>query len=148
MTLSHQGQGHSRRETVVVKTMDPHGPPTPLEAIRELRYYEVLHPKLSIAKPEIYFLTTDEATGFHVIVMEDLSPAHRIPTHPYQWTQEEINPVLRAYAHLHTSAVPSLEYSWLAPRHESALDFERIPEQVATVQRAGIWGELPGLSNL
>jgi aminoglycoside phosphotransferase (APT) family kinase protein len=148
VTLTNRGQGHSRRETVVVKTMDPHGPPTSLEAIRELRYYEILHPKLSIAKPEIYFLATDEATGFHVIVMEDLSPAHRIPTHPYQWTREELKSVLNAYARLHTSSVPSLEFPWLAPRHESALDFERIPEQVATVQRAGIWGELSGLSDL
>ncbi len=148
VTLSRMGQGHSPRETVVVKTMDPNGPPTPLEAIRELRYYEVLHPKLPIAKPEIYFLTTDEATGFHVIVMEDLSPTHRIPTHPYQWTHEELRSVLRAYAYLHTSVVENLDYAWLAARHESALDFEKIPEQVATVQRAGIWGDLPGLSDL
>jgi aminoglycoside phosphotransferase (APT) family kinase protein len=148
VTLTYKGQGHSRRETVVVKTMDPNGPPTLVEAIRELRYYEILHPQLSIAKPEIYFLTTDEATGFHVVVMEDLAPAHRIPTHPYQWTREELQSVLRAYAQLHTSAVASLEYPWLAPRHESALDFERIPEQVAAVQHTGIWAELPGLKHL
>jgi aminoglycoside phosphotransferase (APT) family kinase protein len=148
VTLTRKGQGYSTRETVVVKTMDPNGPPTALEAIRELRYYEVLHPKLSIAKPEIYFLITDVATGFHAIVMEDLSPTHRIPTHPYQWRREELKSVLRAYAELHTSAVESLAYPWLAPRHESALDFENIPEQVATVQHAGIWGDLPGLSEL
>jgi aminoglycoside phosphotransferase (APT) family kinase protein len=148
VTLSHKGQGHSPRETVVVKTMDPNGPPTQLEAIRELRYYEVLHPQLSIAKPEIYFLTTDEATGFHVVVMEDLSTTHRIPTHPYQWAHEELRSVLWAYAYLHTSVVESLDYPWLAPRHESALDFEKIPEQVATVQRAGIWGDVTGLDRL
>jgi aminoglycoside phosphotransferase (APT) family kinase protein len=147
LTLSHQGQGQSSRQ-VVVKTMDPNGPSTPLEAIRELRYYEVLHPKLSIAKPAVYFLTTDEPTGFHVVVMEDLSPTHRIPTHPYQWTDKELRSVLLAYAHLHTSCVDTLDHPWLAPRHESGLDFERIPEQVAMVQRAGIWGELPGLSGL
>ena len=148
VTLSHKGQGHLPRKTVVVKTMDPNGPPTPLEAIRELHYYEILHPKLSIAKPEVYFLTTDEATGFHTIVMEDLSPTHRIPTHPYQWTREEIKSVLRAYAYLHTSSVESLGYAWLAPRHEDGLDFEKIPEQVAAVQRAGIWGDLPWLHDL
>lgn len=136
------------RETIVVKTMDPNGPPTPLEAIRELRYYQILHPKLCIAKPEVHFSTTDQATGFHVIVMEDLSPAHRIPTHPYQWTLDELSTVLRAYAHLHTSKVESLDYPWLAPRHESALDYEKIPEQVATVQHAGIWHALPGLTDL
>ncbi|HEY9525579.1 MAG TPA: aminoglycoside phosphotransferase family protein [Anaerolineales bacterium] len=149
VTLSRKGQGHSSmRETVVVKTMDPHGPPTLLEAERELRYYEILHPKLCIAKPEVYFLTTDEATGFHVVVMEDLSPTHHIPTHPYQWTHEELKSVLRAYAYLHTSVVENLEYPWLAPRHESALHFEKIPEQVAVVQRAGIWGGVPELSEL
>ena len=148
VTLTRKGQGPSSRETVVVKTMDPNGPPTSLEAIRELRYYEILHPKLSIAKPRVYFLTTDEATGFHVIVMEDLSPTHRIPTHPYQWTYEEIQSVLRAYAYLHTSVVETLDYPWLAPRHESALDLEKVPEQISTVQRAGIWGDLPELSEL
>ena len=148
VTLSRKGQGHSTRETVVVKTMDPSGPSTFLEAERELCYYEILHPKLSIAKPEIYFLTTDEATGFHVVMMEDLSPTHRIPTHPYQWTHEELKSVLRAYAYLHTSVLEKMDYPWLAPRHESALNFEIIPEQVATVQRAGMWGDLPELSDL
>jgi aminoglycoside phosphotransferase (APT) family kinase protein len=148
VTLSQKGQGHSMRGTVVVKTMDPNGPPTLREAERELRYYEILHPRLTIAKPEVYLLTTDEATGFHVVVMEDLSPTHRIPTHPYQWTHEELQSVLRAYADLHTSPVANLDYPWLAARHESALDFEKIPEQVATVQRLGIWGELPGLPDL
>jgi aminoglycoside phosphotransferase (APT) family kinase protein len=133
---------------VVVKTIDPNGPATALEAERELRYYRILHPELSIAKPEIYILTTDDATGFHVIVMEDLLPTHRIPTHPYQWKRDELKSVLRAYAYLHTSDVENLDYPWLAPRHESALDFEKIPEQVATVQHAGIWNELPGLSEL
>lgn len=148
VTLTRVGQGHSAREAVVVKTADPNGNVTPLAAIRELRYYETLHPKLSIPKPEIYFLTTDEATGFHVIVMEDLSSMHRIPTHPYQWTYEELRSVLRAYAYLHTRVVEHLDDPWLAPRHESALEFEKIPEQVSTVQRAGIWKELPGLSDL
>jgi aminoglycoside phosphotransferase (APT) family kinase protein len=148
VTLSRRGQGHSARETVVVKTMDPNGPPTRLEAERELRYYETIHPQVRIAKPEIYFLTTDEATGFHVVVMEDLSPRHRIPTHPYQWTYEELSSVLRAYACLHASAPDTLDYPWLAPRHESGLVFENIPEQVAAVQRAGIWGDVPGLTEL
>lgn len=148
VTLFPAGQGYSGRETVVVKTIDPNGPATALEAERELRYYQMLHPKLSIAKPEIHFLTTDEATGFHVIVMEDLDPTHRIPTHPYQWRGDEVKSVLRAYAYLHMSPVENLDYPWLAPRHESALDFEKIPEQVATVQRMGIWNDLPGLSDL
>jgi hypothetical protein len=147
VVLTRKGQGHFSPETVVVKTMDPNGPPTPLEAVRELRYYQILHPKLSIAKPEVYFLTTDEATGFHVVVMEDLSSTHAIPTHPHQWTNEEVKSVLCAYVHLHTSAV-DLDYPWLAPRHESALDFEKIPKQVAIVRRAGIWDDLPGLADL
>ena len=146
VTLS-TSQGHSSRETVVVKTMDPHGPPAEFDAVRELRYYQILHPQLSIAKPEVYFLTTDEATGFHVIVMEDLSSTHDIPTHPHQWTFEELKSVLCAYAYLHTSPA-NLKYDWLAPRHESALDFEKISEQVATVQRAGIWNDLQSLSDL
>ena len=148
VTLTYAGQSHLARKTVVVKTMDPKGAPTPIDAERELRYYEILHPRLSIAKPEVYYLTTDEATGFHVIVMEDLSPTHHIPNHPHQWTYDELRSVLCAYAQLHTSTVDNLDYSWLAPRHESALNFEDIPEQVAAVQRAGIWGELPGLSDL
>ncbi len=146
VTLSRQG--HSTRATVVVKTADPSGPATQVEAERELRYYQFLHPMLPIAKPEVFLLTTDEATGFHVIMMEDLSATHRIPAHPYQWTREELKSVLCAYAYLHTRMVENLNYPWLAPRHESALVFEKIPEQVATVQRSGIWDSLPGLNEL
>jgi len=146
VTLSRQG--HSTRESVVVKTIDPNGSATALETERELRFYQILHPELCIPKPQVYFLTTDEATGFHVIVMEDLASTHRIPTHPYQWTRAELASVLRAYARLHTGKLKSLDHAWLAPRFESQLNFEVIPEQVANVQRAGIWGQVPGLTNL
>jgi len=146
VTLSQQG--HSTRESVIVKTIDPNGPATTLEAERELRFYQIILAELCIPKPQVYFLTTDEATGFHVIVMEDLSRTHYFPAHPYQWSREELESVLRAYAKLHTSKIESFDYAWLAPRHESQLNFEKIPEQVATVQRAGIWGKLGGLSTL
>jgi hypothetical protein len=146
VTLSKQG--HSTRESVIIKTIDPNGPATALEAERELRFYQIIHPALCIPKPEVYFLTTDPATGFHIIVMEDLSRTHHFPTHPYQWSGVELQSVLRAYASLHTSEIKSLDYVWLAPRHESQLNFEIIPEQVATVQRAGIWGELDELPDL
>ena len=146
VTLSQQG--HSTRESVVVKTIDPNGTATALEAERELRFYQILHPELCIPKPQVYFLTTDEATGFHVIVMEDLSSTHRIPTHPYQWTRAELESVLLAYARLHTSKLESLHHAWLAARFESQLNFEMIPEQANNVQRAGIWSDLPKLPNL
>ena len=148
VTLTRRGQGHSTRDPVIVKTINPNGPPTALEAERELRFYQTILPGLCIPKPQVYFLTTDQATGFHIIVMEDLSSTHRIPTHPYQWTRDELKSVLRAYAYLHTSPVENLNYDWLAPRHENMLDFENILEQVAIVQRAGIWKELPELSDL
>jgi len=142
-------RGRSTRESVIVKTLDPHGPATtPVEAGRELCFYQTLHPLLSFAKAGIHFLTTDPATGFHIIVMEDLSLTHRIPSHPYQWKRDEIKSVMRAYVRLHMSKFEDLQYPWLAPRHESMLDFERIPEQVAIVQRAGIWGDLPHLNDL
>ncbi|MCC6300389.1 MAG: aminoglycoside phosphotransferase family protein [Anaerolineales bacterium] len=141
-------QDRSARETVIVKTIDPNGPPSAFEAERELRFYQTLHPRLAIPKPETYFLTTDEATGFHIVVMEDLSLTHRIPSHPYQWTRDEIESVLRAYAQLHASPCSNLNYPWLAPRRETLLDFEKIPEQVGVVQRAGVWGELPRLHAL
>ncbi|HKY56078.1 MAG TPA: aminoglycoside phosphotransferase family protein [Anaerolineales bacterium] len=143
-----QTRGHSARESVIVKTIDPNGPSTALEAERELRFYQLIQPHLCIPKPQVYFLTTDKATGFHVIVMEDLSSTHHFPTHPYQWTRAELQSVLRAYAILHTSKIESLNYAWLAPRHESQLDFDAIPEQAVTVQRAGIWGELDELPDL
>ncbi|HXD10957.1 MAG TPA: phosphotransferase, partial [Anaerolineales bacterium] len=83
-----------------------------------------------------------------VIVMEDLAPTHHFPTHPYQWKREELRCVLWAYAGLHTNHFKSLEDAWLAPRHECLLNFENIPEQVAIVQRAGIWADVPDLENL
>jgi aminoglycoside phosphotransferase (APT) family kinase protein len=141
-------QGHSRRAPVIIKTINPNGPPTALEAERELRFYQTTLPDLCIPKPQVYFLATDPATGFHIIIMEDLSSTHRIPTHPYQWTRDEMKSVLRAYAYLHTSPAENLNHVWLAPRHETMLDFEKIPEQVAIVQGAGIWKELPELLDL
>lgn len=148
VTLTPVGQGHSTRDPVIVKTIDPNGPPTPLEAERELRFYQTILPGLCIPRPQVYFLAIDQSTGFHIIVMQDLSSTHRIPAHPYQWTCDELKSVLRAYAYLHTSAVDRLDYAWLAPRHENLLNFEKIPEQVAVVQHAGIWKELPELSDL
>ena len=146
VTLSQQG--HSTRESVVVKTLDPNGSATALETERELCFYQILYHQLCIPKPEVYFLTTDTVTGFHVIVMEDLSSTHRIHTHPYQWRRAELESVLLAYARLHTSQLDSLDHAWLVSRFESQLNFEMIPEQAANVQRAGIWGDLPELPKL
>jgi aminoglycoside phosphotransferase (APT) family kinase protein len=146
MTFSREG--HSTRESVIVKTLGPNGPATALEAERELRFYQVIHPQLSLPKPEVYHLSTDKESGFHLIMMEDLLLTHRLPAYLHQWKREELKCVLRTYAHLHTHSLQSLEYDWLLPRHESLLHFELIPEQVATVQRAGIWDQLPCLSSL
>lgn len=148
VTLTRRGQGHPTRDPVIVKTINPNGPPTSLEAERELRFYQTILPGLCIPKPQVYFLATDPATGFHIIIMQDLSSTHRIPTHPYQWTRDELRSVLRTYAYLHASRVENLDYAWLAPRHENMLDLEKIPEQVAIVQGAGIWKELPELPDL
>ena len=144
VTLTYR-QGRSQRDSVIVKAIDPNA-----EAERELHFYRILQPKLPIPKPDVHFLGTDDSSGYYVIVMEDLAYTHRIPQHPYQWTGAELASVLRAYALLHTVSLPdaSLAYNWLAPRHESLLDFDQIPEQVATVQRAGRWGSIPGLENL
>ncbi len=138
-------QGHPQRDSVIVKAIDPKA-----EAEREFHFYQTLLPKLPIPKPEIHWLGTDDGSGYDVIVMEDLSYTHRIPQHPYQWTGAELASVLRAYALLHTAALPedSLAYNWLAPRHESVIDFDHIPEQVDVVQRAGRWGSIPRLENL
>jgi hypothetical protein len=140
-------QGHSTYESVIVKAIDPKGPHDPLDAERELCFYQNSFPNLSHPKPIVHLLSIDDRSGWYVIVMEDLSSRYRIPRHPYQWTSAELKSVLRAYAILHTTPI-SLSQSWLNPRHESQLDFEAIPEQVARVQRAGIWGSLPGLPTL
>lgn len=146
MTFSREG--HSTRESVIVKTMGPNGPASALEAERELRFYQVIHPQLSIPKPKVYHFGTDQESGFHLIMMEDLLLTHRLPIYLHQWTRAELKCILRTYAHLHTHSFQSLGYDWLLPRHESLLHFESIPEQVATVQQAGIWDELPCLSSL
>jgi aminoglycoside phosphotransferase (APT) family kinase protein len=146
VTLSRQG--HSRRESVIVKAVNPHGPSNPFEAVRESRFYAAIYPALKIPKLDIHFIGEDEASGWLVIAMQDLGATHRIPAHPYQWSRTELDSVLRAYARLHASAPPSLEHAWLVPRHESLLALDRVPEQVATVQGAGIWGSLPELPDL
>ena len=140
-------QGHSTHESVIVKAINPNGPSDPREAERELLFYKNIFPKVNIPKPFVHLLTTDKVSGWHVIVMEDLSSTHRIPKHPHQWTRAELKSVLRVYALLHTTNVLLTE-PWLNPRHESQLDFEAIPEQVDIVQRAGIWDALPQLPDL
>lgn len=141
-------EGHSTPESVIVKTLGPLGPATALEAERELRFYQVFHPQIPIPKPKVYHLSMDPENSFHIIVMEDLSLTHHLPTYLHQWTCSELKCVLRTYARLHTYSFQSLDYEWLLPRHEHLLNFELLQEQVATVQQAGIWGELPCLSNL
>jgi len=140
-------QGHFTHESVIVKAINPNGPNDPLDAEREFLFYQTLYPNINIPKPVVHLLTTDKASGWNLIVMEDLSSTHRIPKHPYQWTGAELMSVLRAYACLHTSN-SLLSAPWLNPRHESQLDFDAVPEQVAIVQRAGIWKALPQLAGL
>jgi aminoglycoside phosphotransferase (APT) family kinase protein len=146
VTLSRQG--HSTPESIIIKALDTDGPVTALESERELRFYQIIYPQLSLPKPRLYDLFTDQATGSHVIMMEDLALTRQLPSFPHQWSRAELKCVLHTYACLHTSPFDSLAYAWLAPRHESFLNFELIPEQVATVQRAGIWGDIPNLSRL
>ena len=146
VTLSRQG--HSTCESIIIKTLGPDGPASLLEGERELRFYQTLHSHLSIPKPKVYHLMTDEETGFHVIVMEDLALTHRLLDYLEHWQRVELECVLRTYANLHTDTFESLDYTWLAPRHESQLNFEMIPEQIAIVQRAGIWDDLPNLPAL
>lgn len=146
VTLSRQG--HSTPETIIIKTLGPDGPASVFETERELRFYQTLHSHLTIPKPQVYHLMTDEATGFHVIVMEDLSLTHRLPDYLHQWRRGELKCILRTYAYLHTHVFDLLDYKWLGPRYENQLNFEMIPEQIANVQRAGIWGELPCLADL
>jgi aminoglycoside phosphotransferase (APT) family kinase protein len=148
VTLSNQG--HSIRESVIVKAVNPQGPSDPREAERESLFYRSIYHQLPLPKPSVYFLGVDEASGWNLLILEDLSPAYRIPQHPYQWKREELLSVLRAYAILHGASLlpPASDRKWLNPRHESQLDFELIPGQVAAVQQAGIWGELPELPDL
>jgi phosphotransferase family enzyme len=143
-------QGHPAPKSVVVKAIDPHGPADPHEGQREFRFYQSIYPGLPQPKPRLHALSVDDDTGWYVIVLEDLSASYRIPQHPYQWSRIEMQAVLRAYAALHSAPVlPSeSDRQWLNPRHEIQLDFDMIPEQVATVQRLGIWGDLPGLPDL
>lgn len=143
-------QGHSTRENIIVKATNPNGPIDALEAERELLFYQRIYPKLSVPKPYIYHLGTDQASGWHLIVMDDLTCTYRFPKHPYQWTRAELRSVLWTYAILHTlSFFPSRsDLQWLNPRHESQLYFDSISEQVAIVQRAGIWEALPELPSL
>jgi aminoglycoside phosphotransferase (APT) family kinase protein len=143
-----QKRGHSVRESLIVKAINTEGPYEAVEAERESRFYESIHPALSIPKPVIHFLGLDESTGWLVIVMEDLATTQRIPRHPHQWSRPELESVLRAYARLHSSPFEFGDHAWLVPPHESVLDFEQIPEQLATVQGAGIWGDLPALPDL
>ena len=135
-------------ESVIVKAANPRGPTDPFDAERESHFYAALYPALNIPKLEIHYIGKDEPSGWLVIAMQDLGATHRTPVHPYRWSRAEVDSVLRAYAGLHTSARGSFDHAWLVPRHESLLDFDKLPEHVATIQGAGIWGRVPELADL
>ena len=139
-------QGHSTRQSVILKAVNPEGP----NDARELHFYQELYPKLPIPKPHIYYLGSDSVSGWVVLILEDLLPAYSIPEHPHQWTRAELQSVLRGYAMLHSVQFlqPLQEHVWLNPRHETELDFDAIPGQVAIVQDAGFWNALPELPDL
>jgi aminoglycoside phosphotransferase (APT) family kinase protein len=142
-------QGHSTRESVILKAINPAGPRTALEADREPHFYRTVYPSLTIRKPEVYYLGIDMVSGWHVIIMQDLSVTHRIPQHPYKWTRAELGSVLLAYAQLHHAPAPAPSSgAWLSPRHEAQLEYDQIPEQAAAVTRTGKWGTVPELSSL
>ncbi|MGZ6317148.1 MAG: phosphotransferase family protein, partial [Anaerolineales bacterium] len=145
-----QMQGHSMREPIVLKAINPEGPSDPGEGNREYRFYKRISAGLRTGMPHVHAVEVDESNGWYVILLEDLSTTHRIPQHHYQWTRMELRAVLHAYALLHTSSVlPSAsDREWLNPRHESQLDLERIPEQVSELHRAGLWGDVPELADL
>jgi phosphotransferase family enzyme len=146
VTLSRRG--HSMHRSVIVKGVNPHGPADPTEVERESHFYGSLYSALNIPKLDIHFIGRDELSGWLVIAMQDLGATHRIPAHPYRWTRSELDSVLRAYARLHTSAPLPFDPAWLVPRHERLLEIDKLPEQVATIQAAGIWGSLPELPDL
>jgi Phosphotransferase enzyme family len=142
--------GHPMPESVILKATNPGGPADLREAVRELRFYHDIYPNLTIPKPQVHFFGHDEKSGWNLMVMEDLSSTHRIPQHPYQWTAAELRSVLHSYALFHSAALlpPVSDRQWLNPRHETQLEFDAIPAQVEIIQSKGIWGPLPGLTNL
>jgi len=140
------GQGHPARQSVILKAINPAGPAD----AREHLFYQRIYPRLPIPKPHLYYHGTDAVSDWVIIMLEDLASKYRIPGHPHQWTRAELRSVMRTYAVLHSAPLlpAESERGWLNPRHECELDFDAIPTQVADVQAAGIWGNLPELAAL
>jgi hypothetical protein len=138
--------------SVIIKWIGPDWPLDPHGADREYRFYQQLHPRLSIQKPHLLFLGIDAETQARLIVMEDLSLRCSIPHYSHIWTTAEFRCLLQAYAHLHsrgeTWLPPPEERGWMLPPQKTHWQTEEILTAAETITSTGVWKPLPGLDRL
>ncbi|HET6443940.1 MAG TPA: phosphotransferase [candidate division Zixibacteria bacterium] len=140
--------------SVLIKRIDDDWPDDPLGHEREVRFYQLLLPRLDIAHPHIFYAGIEPDSSHQVVIMEDVGNSHHFPPPDHVWTQSEIEMILHAYARLHEHgqhALPSLEErGWMMDRHENRLyeTAEKLPHMVEKLVAQNIWSKMPGFGRL
>jgi len=138
--------------SIVVKRIGPDWPRDPRGADREFLFCTQLLPQLDIAAPRLYDAKHDAATGYRLLLMEDLAPKYRFPPPTHAWTPAEARCLLRAYAMLHArgreAVPPATERDWLWPSQEELLLGEEVPRAAHGLAQQPFWRAVPGLDAL
>ena len=139
-------------DSVICKVVAPAWPGDPHGSEREFLFYQQLRPRLATPHPTVYYTGQDEATGYRLIVMEDLAAAYRFPPHDHAWTWAEVQCVLRSYARLHVQGAvclpPPETRHWLWTYFAPTWTPDSITEMAEALVRRGIWQPLPDVTQL
>lgn len=117
--------------------------------VREVRFYSTLYPHLQLDYGRVYFAGAEPDTNYQIVILEDRSATHRFPPPTHLWHEEEIVPIVRAYAAFHRRGQPYVKQArqegWLFLRHEERISAtaERLPFMVESIVKQGIWFPLP-----
>lgn len=140
------------RTTVLVKHILKSGQEDLYDAVRELRFYRELAPRLDIPLPQVYYAGPEPAGDGYLLVLEDLEVSYRFHEPSYVWSREELFRLLRAYARLHVAGTrvlpPLAERGWLMTYLQEIKPAQKLPWMAAELTRLGFWPPLTGIERL
>ncbi len=144
--------GYSGPTTAVAKILTPVWPDDPHGPDRERRLYETTLPHAGVRVPELYGAAMDRESGSRLLFLEDLEPVYRFLAPTAEWTPQEAEVLLGAYARLHVGArnllPPVTGRDWLMQPWHTGLAPASLILQVHELVGRGIWQPLPGCEEL
>jgi hypothetical protein len=150
LTLMYKnGGGKGKPDSVILKRIAPEWSDDPYGHVREVHCYSRIVPALELPRAHLYYTGQCPDSDDFLLITEDVSDHYRFPPPTHCWTEAEMRPILRTYAHLHTRGASVVDAvrteGWLFPRHEErvlAMAAE-LPGMVETLMQMGIWSSAP-----